>query len=135
MPSSLVGSLVCPLEASATVAPTIVAPTIVAPATDAPASVPRSPALATAADPWIVLAVLAVLAFGFMATVLKFALIQSTAPSVDPPVEKTNCPACGARTPVEDSSCEYCGESLPGVAPGDPATATAGETGTNAEGT
>ena len=114
MPSSLV----CPLEASATFLSAFVA---------------RGPALATAADRWIVLAVLAVLAFGLLATVVKFAMIQSTAPGAAPPFEKTNCPACGARTPVDDPSCVYCGESLPGDGTSDRATTATGEPRTDLE--
>ena len=119
MPSSLV----CPLQAPSSVAPSSVAPS----------SVARGPALATAADPLIVLAVLVALAFGLLATVVKFAMIQSTAPSAEPPVEKTNCPACGARTPVEDPSCDYCGESLHGDGTREETTAATGEPRTDVE--
>ena len=59
------------------------------------------------------LGVVAVLALGVLFGIVRVAMIQGTGQSEGPsPDERTNCPACGARTPIGEANCEYCGQPV-----------------------
>lgn len=67
----------------------------------------------TATDVLFLLAFLLALGVGALYSLWKVGVNRAIGSGGAPPVEKTDCPACGARMPVDGDHCQFCGELLP----------------------
>jgi hypothetical protein len=75
-----------------------------------------SPLAPLALSPGRIALLLCVVLVGAIALAVEFAAVDALTGDDDGP-ERTNCPACGARTATDAEACEYCGEPVDSTRP------------------